>query len=172
MLDDQDACQSKYFSYYSTMSTKMTNHPSAPDDPHGLVKACRELHAAVDALDAHAADRLGITRNDLRCLNLLEAGSIPAKEVASALGLTSGSVTALLDRLERKGLIERKPHPTDRRGLLILATRKVYDQLAPIYRRMGEEVVALSKRYERAEAQAAARHIDDVAKACRKAVST
>jgi len=152
------------------MSTSTLHHPAAPFDPHGLVRACRELHAAVDALDVYAAERVGIARNDLRCLNLLEAGPIAAKAIASALGLTTGSVTALLDRLERKGLIERKPHPTDRRGLLIEATPKVYEQLAPIYRRMGEEVVALAIRYERREAEAAAKHLKDIAAACRVAM--
>ncbi|MEM9809618.1 MAG: MarR family transcriptional regulator [Pseudomonadota bacterium] len=150
------------------MASKTLIHQPAPADPHGLVKACRELHTAIDALDAYAAGALGIVRNDLRCLNLLEAAPIPAKSIASALGLTTGSVTTLLDRLERKGLIERKPHPTDRRGLLIKATPKVYQQLAPIYRRMGEEVVALAQRYSKKEAEAAVKHLTDIAEACKE----
>lgn len=136
-------------------------------DPHGLVHACRELHSAMDALDAYAADTLGIARNDLRCLNLLENGPVSAKAVASTLGLATGSVTALLDRLEAKDLIERKPHPTDRRGLLIHATPKVYRDLGPVYRRFAEKIVALARSYKKAEAEAAARHVSEIAKACR-----
>lgn len=141
-----------------------------PSDPYGLVRACRELHAAVDALDAHVAESVGIKRNDLRCLNLLESGPIAAKAIATALGLTTGSVTALIDRLEEKGFVERKPHPTDRRGLLIEATPKAFQEIAPIYRRMGEGVVALARRYKREEALDAARHLSDIAEVCQHAV--
>ncbi|MEM7740791.1 MAG: MarR family transcriptional regulator [Pseudomonadota bacterium] len=151
--------------------TKPSVHDLAPpSDPYGLVKACRELHAAVDALDAHVAESVGITRNDLRCLNLLETGPITAKAIATALGLTTGSVTTLLDRLEGKGFVKRKPHPTDRRGLLIEATPRVFQEIAPIYRKMGEGVVALARRYKREEAQDAVRHLSDVAEVCRYAV--
>jgi len=151
------------------MRTVTSDHSPAPSDPFGLVRACRELHAAVDAFDALAADSVGIARNDLRCLNLLEGGPLPAKSIATALGLTTGSVTALLDRLERKDLVERKPHPTDRRGLLIQATPKVFRDLAPVYRRMGEEVVALATRYEKREAEDAVKHLTDIAEAFQRA---
>ena len=147
------------------MTIASKNH--APVDPHGLVNACRELHTAVDALDAFAAEKLGIARNDLRCLNRLENGPVTAKAIATTLGLTTGSVTALLDRLEKKGLIQRKPHPTDRRGLFIHATSRAYQQLAPIYRRFGEQIAALSASYKKKEAEAAARHVSEIAKACR-----
>src|SRR5690606_25788473 len=40
-------------------------------------------------------------------------------ELARHTGLSSGSTTAMLDRLEKKNFIQRTPHPTDRRGVLI-----------------------------------------------------
>ena len=38
--------------------------------------------------------------------------------------MTSGGMTAMLDRLERKGLIARTPNPADRRGSLVRLTEE------------------------------------------------
>ncbi|MEM8832926.1 MAG: MarR family transcriptional regulator [Pseudomonadota bacterium] len=133
-----------------------------PQDEYGLVKACRALHAVVDQLDATICDKVGISRNDLRCLNLLEHGAILPKDIAEKLDLTSGSVTALLDRLEKKGLIQRKSHPEDRRAILIEATPKVFMELGEMYRNMGEAVVDLANGYGSQEATQAAKHLNDM----------
>jgi MarR family transcriptional regulator, organic hydroperoxide resistance regulator len=44
------------------------------------------------------------------------------KSLASKLDLESSSMTGLLDRLEKKGLVERRPDPRDRRSILIFLT--------------------------------------------------
>jgi DNA-binding MarR family transcriptional regulator len=116
------------------------------DSAFDLVASCRAFHAAIDNLDAAAADRLGISRNDLRGLNAIERGAESPKDLVAALNLTSGSITAMLDRLERKDLIRRRPHPVDRRGLIIEIQPHVFKQLAPIYRTFGEAVANLSDK--------------------------
>ncbi|MEM6612753.1 MAG: MarR family transcriptional regulator [Cyanobacteria bacterium P01_C01_bin.72] len=133
-----------------------------PEDQHGLIQACRNLHAVVDEFDAAIADKVGISRNDLRCLNLLEHGPMLPKNIGSKLELTSGSITALLDRLEKRKLIKRKPHPEDRRAILIEATPLVYQELGQMYRKMGEAVVELSNEYGRKEATQTAKHLNDL----------
>lgn len=50
-----------------------------------------------------------------------DSGENP-KSLAAKLDLESSSMTGLLDRLEKKGLIERRPDPDDRRGVLIFLT--------------------------------------------------
>ena len=63
---------------------------------------------------------LGLTITDWECLGLLLIRGISTpKELAQYTGLTTGSTTAMLDRLERGGFIVRKPNPNDRRGVLI-----------------------------------------------------
>ena len=64
-----------------------------------IVGACRRLHAPIDRLDELAANKAGVSRSDLRCLNLLEFGPLPATAIAKQLKLATGSVTALIDRL-------------------------------------------------------------------------
>jgi DNA-binding MarR family transcriptional regulator len=48
--------------------------------------------------------------------------SLRMKEVADKLGVTTGTLTVTVDKLERKGLIERRPHETDRRSLRVSLT--------------------------------------------------
>jgi len=62
----------------------------------------------------------GLNVTDMECLRLLFIKGIATPtELASHTGLTSGATTAMLDRLEKAGLIERRPNPNDRRGTLI-----------------------------------------------------
>lgn len=114
---------------------------SSPED---LVTACRALYDAIDRLDQAAADKVGVSRNDLRALNLLERGPVAPGVMARSLGLTSGATTTLIDRIERKGLVRRKPDPNDRRGLLVEPTEKMFAELAPLYRGVAEELRALA----------------------------
>lgn len=66
------------------------------------------------------ARRLGIPVADLDALEHLElAGPLPQRDLAERLLLSSGAVTFLVDRLERAGLVQRRPHPTDRRATLV-----------------------------------------------------
>jgi DNA-binding MarR family transcriptional regulator len=67
------------------------------------------------------AERLGVNVTDMECLGLLFHKRIASpSELARHTGLSSGATTAMLDRLERSGLIERHPNPDDRRGALIV----------------------------------------------------
>jgi DNA-binding MarR family transcriptional regulator len=62
----------------------------------------------------------GLNVTDMECLRLLFLkGVATPSELSRFTGLTSGATTAMLDRLERAGLIERRPNPNDRRGTLI-----------------------------------------------------
>ncbi|MEM9789146.1 MAG: MarR family transcriptional regulator [Planctomycetota bacterium] len=145
------------------------NDRSGPEDAYGLVSACRRLHTAMDQLDAKAADAVGISRNDLRCLNRLEHGPQTPKALGQHLGLTSGSMTALMDRLESKGLVRRSPHPEDRRAVLVHIEPVVFKQLAAVYRPFGEALVALTEQLSAKNATAAVKHLEAVSGACESA---
>ena len=139
---------------------------AAPD----IVAACRRLHHAIDRLDQAAADSIGVSRNDLRCLNLLEHGGISPSLIGAQLGLTSGSVTALIGRLERRGFVARSRGSADRRGVLVSATPLVFRTLGGVYRRFAEEIRAAAGRYGTAEQADAIRHLDDACRACEAAI--
>lgn len=64
--------------------------------------------------------KLGMSITDWECLSLLTIkGTSTPTEIARYTGLTTGSTTAMLDRLERANLITRRPNANDRRGVLI-----------------------------------------------------
>lgn len=101
-----------------------------------ILNAGREIHAAFNTLDAVVADRLGVHRNDLRCLFLLKYGPVTAGEIAAKTGLTSGSVTALIDRLEASGYVERQRSTADRRSVEIVMS----ERRASEFQAIGEEI--------------------------------
>lgn len=64
--------------------------------------------------------KLGLNVTDSECLSLLSIkGVATPTELARYTGLTTGSATAMLDRLENAGFIRRSPNPHDRRGVLV-----------------------------------------------------
>lgn len=86
------------------------------------------LHELVDEAQI-ARDRAAKVQNlhptDMACIAYLgrQKGAISAKQITTHLAISSGSGTALLDRLEAVGYIRRLPNPEDRRGVLIEVDR-------------------------------------------------
>jgi len=77
-------------------------------------------------------ERLELNVTDMECLGLLfHKGLATPSELARHTGLTSGAATAMLDRLEKSGLIERRPNPNDRRGILIVLLDSGKEKVEP-----------------------------------------
>ena len=77
--------------------------------------------------------KLGLNIADMECLSLLLIrGFSTPTELARYTGLTTGSTTAMLDRLEKAKFIKRKPNPKDRRGVLIEVTKKTAETFGPM----------------------------------------
>jgi DNA-binding MarR family transcriptional regulator len=90
---------------------------------HDLVEATRANQVATDKMDDAGSQALGVNRTDGRCLDVIQqTGRISAGELADRAGLTSGSVTAVIDRLEAKGYVRRVADPEDRRRVLVELT--------------------------------------------------
>ncbi|MEM9807397.1 MAG: MarR family transcriptional regulator [Cyanobacteria bacterium P01_D01_bin.56] len=106
-----------------------------------LILASRRIHRAIDIIDYEISERLGIHRNDLRALNLLEDGPLTPRVIGESIGLTSGSVTALIDRLERAGYVERRRSATDRRSIEIGITQHRYAEIASLYRQCADSLM-------------------------------
>ncbi|MBV9942444.1 MAG: MarR family transcriptional regulator [Solirubrobacterales bacterium] len=101
----------------------------------------RANQRATDVVDELICQLLGINRTDARCLDILEQyGSMSAGELAGASRLTTGAITAVIDRLERAALARRVPHPTDRRRVLVEPTPEAY---AAALELMVEPMIAL-----------------------------
>src|SRR3979411_2911783 len=84
--------------------------------------ATQAFQRSTDAFDDAVAQRLGLNRSDLRCLDWLSDGPKSAGQLAAATGLTSAATTTLVDRLERRGLVRRVRDAADRRKVLVEMT--------------------------------------------------
>ena len=88
-----------------------------------LGDAVRANQRATDLVDEAAAELMGINRTDAKFLDLLDQhGRMSAGDLARECRLTTGAVTAAIDRLERAGYARRAPDPTDRRRVLVEPT--------------------------------------------------
>lgn len=151
----------------NTRRTRAAARPEAqPGDGVDIIGACRRLHAAIDHLDELVASTAGVSRSDLRCLNLLEFGPLPATVIAKQLRLATGSVTALIDRLEAKGLVTRLREGADRRVVKVEATPKVFELIGPIYLGFANRLRKLVKTYPAADQRLAVKHMIDIAEVC------
>jgi DNA-binding MarR family transcriptional regulator len=98
--------------------------------------------------DEAAAAFVGINRTDARCIDLIDrAGRMTAGQLATAAHLTSGAVTAVLDRLEEAGLVRRVPDPADRRRVFVEVTPALAEISAPIYGPLVQEGVGWIAKY-------------------------
>jgi len=112
-----------------------------------LIREFRTSGNQDDAFDALAAERLGVSESDLRCLNIVEnAGGISAGELAVEAGLTAGAVTGVIDRLERVGYARRVPDPADRRRVTVEVTPAFYKAADRIWAPMAAEWHSLLAR--------------------------
>lgn len=90
-----------------------------------LGEEIRAGQRATDAVDEAVTELLGVNRTDSRCLDILEQhGRMTAGHLATLSGLSTGAVTAVVDRLERAGYAQRVPDPSDRRRVLVELTER------------------------------------------------
>ncbi|MCG7206775.1 MarR family winged helix-turn-helix transcriptional regulator [Streptomyces arenae] len=69
-----------------------------------------------------AAGEHALTGAQARLLSLLSLGPLPMRKLAQRLKCEPSNVTGIVDRLEARGLVERRPDPADRRVKLAAAT--------------------------------------------------
>ncbi len=99
-------------------------------------------------------EKLGVNVTDMECLGLLfHKGIATPTELARHTGLSSGATTAMLDRLEKSGLIERRPNPDDRRGTLIVLVKSGAERVGPWFASARQAQNELVSSYSEAELQ-------------------
>jgi DNA-binding transcriptional ArsR family regulator len=82
--------------------------------------AMRRNGSIMQLLGQVSAERIGINVTDLNCLNIVAlTGPMTAGELARATGLTTASITGVLDRLEEGGFVRRERDPKDRRRVIV-----------------------------------------------------
>ena len=91
------------------------------------------------------AEAVGLNPTDLEALAILQReGPIAAGRLADLTSLTTGAITGVVDRLERKGYVRRVPDPADRRRVIVQVEADAVDrEVMPLYAGMSEAALAL-----------------------------
>ncbi|MGW2524337.1 MarR family winged helix-turn-helix transcriptional regulator [Streptomyces sp. NPDC001617] len=104
-----------------------------------LAGVSRRYMASYALFNQAVADRLGLHPTDLQCLNLLtlEGGPVTTGRIAELTGLTTGSATRLVDRLERAGYVVRERDAADRRKVLVVTVPERITEFGRMWERLG-----------------------------------
>jgi DNA-binding MarR family transcriptional regulator len=83
--------------------------------------------------------KVGLGASDSQFMTLLQTyGPLTPRQLAEHTGLTSGTVTGVIDRLESHGFVTRKPDPDDRRKVVVTPSMEaIQAKLVPLYAEQG-----------------------------------
>ena len=112
----------------------------------------------------HAANAsLGLGASDSQFLTLLRTrGPMTPGQLAVATRLTSGTVTGVIDRLEKASLVRRDRDGEDRRKVLVVPMADAVDRLAPIYAGQGAMLQRVLGRRTSAELEVISSFLGDL----------
>ncbi|WP_052811064.1 MarR family winged helix-turn-helix transcriptional regulator [Pandoraea vervacti] len=138
---------------HGTNGTMSDRHTNRNDLVAGIVRSLGRRLAVYTALyHAALAEQLGLNVTDLNALDLiLELESITAGQLAELMGVSSGGITTVIDRLERAGFVEREKNPHDRRMVMIHPIEERCAQIEQFLSSVSRELTAVSAAYDHSE---------------------
>lgn len=107
------------------------------------------LHQAI-------AQSVGLNATDTKCIDLILSGpngSVTAGWLSHMTGLTTGAITHILNRLEKRQFIERVRDTRDRRKVFVRVRPESLEPLTPIYQAVAKAYMDLAERYGDEELQ-------------------
>jgi DNA-binding MarR family transcriptional regulator len=150
------------------MPKKQTHSDSAIEYMQTLRKLMR---LSVDWIDT-VAGMLDVHPTDLMaCSYLHEAGTMTAGELAKAIGLTTGAMTAAIDRLERAGFAKRETDPHDRRKVIVKSA-KLPKELLAMREEAMKKIRPVFSRYTDAEISRMVKSMQELADVFEKEIPT
>jgi len=117
-----------------------------------VIRGAREFSIGTVLFHRAVGQILGVNVTDMKCLDMMTLqGSATPSQLAVHTGLSSGATTAMIDRLETAGLIERQPHPKDRRGTILVLTQAAMQKLPALFASLGTAMETLVSSYSQKE---------------------
>lgn len=114
-----------------------------------------------DRYRKHLAERSHLSVIELQALRRISEGDVVTpKDVAATLELTTGAVTALIDRLDVAGLATRLPHPHDRRSVRLTLTEEGQARMSKVFEHFQSVVLDAIRDLPREEVIASTRMLE------------
>lgn len=131
------------------------NHNQNTNESHRqLTQQMRGLGSRSILYQQAVIKRLNISGNDFISIDLLnELGPMTAGELSNKTGLSTGTITALIDRLEKIGYARREKDPKDRRRVIIVPTYEEKDEIKTSYESLNASMLQLAASYSDDECQ-------------------
>ena len=125
------------------------------------------LHRKALASERHRgamARLLNMSETEASALaHLARHGQLTPRQLGELLGLTSGGATALVHRLEEAGHVTRRPHPRDRRSIILTPSASVLESAGEVYAPLVQDMDAISSRLSPAEREVIGRYMTEIA---------
>ncbi len=126
--------------------------PSSHDLIQALLVTGRELSTRAILFHQALVGRFGLNATDHKCLDILRnEGLVTAGRLAELTGLSTGAITATLDRLEKAGFVERTKDHKDRRKVVVRILPRAEKKLTPLFRSLGKSMAVIHAGYTAAE---------------------
>jgi DNA-binding MarR family transcriptional regulator len=112
--------------------------------------AVRKLIAGAILFNHQVAQRLGLGASDAQFMHFLQLhGPLTPGRLAELSGLTTGTVTGVIDRLENAGFVRRERDASDRRKVLVtLDDEHLGREMGPLYAGQAQSLAAVAARYD------------------------
>lgn len=121
----------------------------------------RGLGTRIVLYQQRVAANLDLPNNDFLSIDMLhERGPVTAGELSRLTGLSTGSVTALIDRLEKHGLVRREDDPNDRRKVIIVPLYENSDKVRTTYNSLNAKMLELTSLYSEDELETISRFLE------------
>ncbi|MET9913773.1 MarR family transcriptional regulator [Streptomyces sp. NPDC006476] len=100
------------------------------------------LHQAI-------AERFGLNPTDMKCVDLARSEErLTAGRLAEITGMSTSATTAVLDRMEKAGFIERVRDPHDRRKVIVVSTGRREQELSAAFAPLKDVMTAVLESYD------------------------
>jgi DNA-binding MarR family transcriptional regulator len=131
-----------------------------------IVAAIRQIIRAVDLQSRRLAEAYGLTGPQLAALKeLRRRGALPPSSLARRVHLSQATVTGIIKRLEKRGLVERTPSDSDRRSIVLALTdagRELLDQAPSLLQDRFREGLSSLQQWERLQILATLQRVADL----------
>lgn len=137
------------------------------DSGRALITAMQQLRAAQQRQEARSLDHSGLHSQDLRALRYIVQADrndqpISPKDLITMLKTSSANVTNVIDRLVKKSLVTRDPHPTDRRARFLKPTGVAVNEVDAAFEEHHAALISAANGITAADAQTTIRVLADL----------